>query len=113
MDRSNASRALAAAEGARLEVVVPAAWLHDCVSVPKDSPALAIAEQGLQAAGLTPRRVAIGGGSDANVFRRDGLDCVLLSNGTADVHTSEERVPARALDKMLDVCERIVAAAAQ
>lgn len=29
---------LAAAEGARLDVVVPAAWLHDCVAVPKDSP---------------------------------------------------------------------------
>ena len=29
---------LAAAEGARLDVVLPAAWLHDCVVVPKDSP---------------------------------------------------------------------------
>lgn len=32
------ARGLAAAEGARLEVVLPAAWLHDCVTVPKDSP---------------------------------------------------------------------------
>ena len=32
------ARALAAVEGARLEVVLPAAWLHDCVTVPKDSP---------------------------------------------------------------------------
>jgi uncharacterized protein len=32
------ARRLAAAEGARLDVVVPAAWLHDCVTVPKDSP---------------------------------------------------------------------------
>ena len=29
---------LAAEEGARLEVVLPAAWLHDCVHVAKDSP---------------------------------------------------------------------------
>lgn len=29
---------LAQAEGARFEIVLPAAWLHDCVSVPKDSP---------------------------------------------------------------------------
>lgn len=29
---------LALDEGARLEVVLPAAWLHDCVTVPKDSP---------------------------------------------------------------------------
>ena len=32
------ARRLAAAEGADLAVVVPAAWLHDCVVVPKDSP---------------------------------------------------------------------------
>jgi uncharacterized protein len=29
---------LAAEEGARVEVVLPAAWLHDCVHVAKDSP---------------------------------------------------------------------------
>jgi tripeptide aminopeptidase len=81
--------------------------------VPKDSAALGLAEAGLRGAGLEPQRVAIGGGSDANVFRRDGFDCVLLSNGTSDVHTSEERVPAKALEKMLEVCERIVAAATE
>jgi uncharacterized protein len=32
------ARRLAAAEHADLAVVVPAAWLHDCVVVPKDSP---------------------------------------------------------------------------
>lgn len=32
------ARALAYVEGARLDVVVPAAWLHDCVAVAKDSP---------------------------------------------------------------------------
>ncbi len=32
------ARWLAQQEGACLEVVVPAAWLHDCVVVPKDSP---------------------------------------------------------------------------
>jgi len=31
------TRLLAAAEGADLAVVLPAAWLHDCVVVPKDS----------------------------------------------------------------------------
>jgi tripeptide aminopeptidase len=81
--------------------------------VPKDSAALALAEAGLRGAGLEPRRVAIGGGSDANVFRRDGFDSILLSNGTDSVHTSEEMVPARSLDKMLEVCERIVAAAGE
>ncbi|MBV9879219.1 MAG: HD domain-containing protein [Gemmatirosa sp.] len=32
------ARRLAAAEGAPLDVVIPAAWLHDCVHVPKSSP---------------------------------------------------------------------------
>jgi uncharacterized protein len=32
------ARALAAREGARPDVVLPAAWLHDVVAVPKDSP---------------------------------------------------------------------------
>lgn len=31
------AKGIAAKEGARLEVVVPAAWLHDCVIVPKNS----------------------------------------------------------------------------
>ncbi len=79
--------------------------------VPKDSQALALAEEGLRGAALEPQRVAIGGGSDANVFRRDGFDCVLLSNGTDAVHTSREMVPARSLERMLEVCEGILAAA--
>ncbi|NTW98127.1 MAG: HD domain-containing protein [Oscillochloris sp.] len=32
------ARALAAESGANLDIVLPAAWLHDCVTVPKDSP---------------------------------------------------------------------------
>ncbi len=32
------ARRLAVGEGADLAVVLPAAWLHDCVTVPKDSP---------------------------------------------------------------------------
>jgi tripeptide aminopeptidase len=80
--------------------------------LPKDSPALALAEVGLRGAGLEPRRVAIGGGSDVNALRREGFDCVLLANGTDAVHTEDEMVPARNLDRMLAVCEGIVEAIA-
>lgn len=53
---------LAQEEGARLEIVLPAAWLHDCVNVPKDSPdrprasriAAGHAVQFLQGAGYAP-----------------------------------------------------------
>jgi tripeptide aminopeptidase len=79
--------------------------------LPPSSPALALAEAGLRGAGHEPVRSAIGGGSDANALRLDGLDCVLLANGTKDVHTANECVSARDLDAMLAVCEGILAAA--
>jgi tripeptide aminopeptidase len=80
--------------------------------VPSSSPALRLAEAGVRAAGVEPVRTAIGGGSDANVFRLDGFDCVLLANGTDLVHTEDEHVPASSLEKMLEICEGIVAAVA-
>lgn len=53
---------LAEAEGVGLEVVLPAAWLHDCVVVPKDSPnrstasalAARTAREWLQSSGYDP-----------------------------------------------------------
>jgi tripeptide aminopeptidase len=80
--------------------------------VPSSSPALGLAEAGLRGAALEPVRTAIGGGSDANVFRLEGFDAVLLANGTDAVHTADEHVPAASLEKMLEVCEGIVAALA-
>jgi tripeptide aminopeptidase len=80
--------------------------------IPPSSPALALAEVGLQQAGFEPRRTATGGGSDANALVLDGFDCVLLANGTEANHTPEEAVSARNLDSMLAVCEAIVAEAA-
>lgn len=37
------ARELTALEGARPEIVLPAAWLHDCVAVPKHSPQRGVA----------------------------------------------------------------------
>lgn len=69
--------ALARAEGADLAVVLPAAWLHDCVYVPKDSPdrarasALAAdaATRWLRAEGYPPALLpAIGHAIEAHSF---------------------------------------------
>jgi tripeptide aminopeptidase len=76
-----------------------------------DSPSLGLAEAGLRRAGIEPRRTATGGGSDANALIAAGFDCVLLANGTKANHTPEESVAARDLDRMLEVCEAIVAEA--
>ncbi|MBS1678635.1 MAG: M20/M25/M40 family metallo-hydrolase [Actinobacteria bacterium] len=79
--------------------------------VPSSSAALALAEDSLRSAGLEPRRESIGGGSDANAFRLAGFDSVLLANGPDAVHTADEHVAAADLDKMLEVCEGILARA--
>jgi uncharacterized protein len=39
----SSARRLSEVEGARLEIVLPAAWLHDCVIIPKSSPLRATA----------------------------------------------------------------------
>ncbi|MHB8644531.1 MAG: HD domain-containing protein [Thermomicrobiales bacterium] len=53
------ARALAASEGADLAVVLPAAWLHDCVIVPKDGPERSMASRlAARAAGDFLRSVA-------------------------------------------------------
>lgn len=47
------AQVLATAEGANLDVVLPAAWLHDCVTVAKDSPQRAAASRLAAARALT------------------------------------------------------------
>jgi tripeptide aminopeptidase len=118
----DAGRAAAVA-GAMSDACAWAAGEHGCdldvrieeefrgYRIPSGSPALALAEAGLRRAGIEPERVTTGGGSDANALIAAGLDCVLLANGTAANHTSQESVPAANLDRMLSVCEAIVAEA--
>jgi tripeptide aminopeptidase len=80
--------------------------------LPTSSRSLALAEAGMRRAGLDPVRTATGGGSDVNALIGNGIDCVLLANGTEGPHTPDECVAARHLDTMLEVCEGIVAEAA-
>jgi tripeptide aminopeptidase len=80
--------------------------------VGKDSRALPIALEALRRCGFDPVERPTGGGSDANALRANGFDALLLSNGTFANHTPDEFVPARNLDRMLDVCEALVAVAA-
>jgi tripeptide aminopeptidase len=80
-------------------------------AAPSSAPAR-VAVAALVRCGHQARRVATGGGSDANALIAAGFDCVLLANGTEANHTAQERVAAAHLDQMLEVCEAIVAEAA-
>jgi tripeptide aminopeptidase len=79
---------------------------------PSSAPAQ-VAVAALEHCGHEARRVATGGGSDANALIAAGFDCVLLANGTEANHTAQERVAAVHLDQMLEVCRAIVAEAAK
>jgi tripeptide aminopeptidase len=67
------------------------------------APGVVAAEAALRACGYEPRRIATGGGSDANAFEADGFPCVNVANGTERNHESSERVSQAALEGMLDV----------
>lgn len=63
---ANAKR-LAAVEQARLEIVIPAGWLHDCVTVPKNSP-------------LRSQASTLAGEAAADFLRREGYPELYLDN---------------------------------
>jgi tripeptide aminopeptidase len=77
------------------------------------APAVQVAREGLEQAGIEPQEVATGGGSDANAFIARGFDCVLLANGTEANHTPDESVAAQRIVEMLGVCEAIAAVVAE
>ena len=99
--------AAAASEGG-CEAEIETSLVHAGYRVPDDSPALLLAEEALRECGFQTERVVTGGGSDANVFRADGLDAILLANGTYANHTPDENVPRANLSAMLGVCRAIV-----
>jgi tripeptide aminopeptidase len=76
------------------------------------NPAIRAAESALRACGYEPRRIATGGGSDANALEQAGLPCVNLANGTEHNHEPTERVSVAALEGMLDVAFALVEEAA-
>lgn len=72
------------------------------------SQAVRLAEEALRRTGHEPRRVATGGGSDANALLARDYEAVLLANGTEANHTCDEQVTERAIMEMLAVCEAAI-----
>ena len=75
---------------------------------PAGARAIGVAEAALRRCGHEPRRIASGGGSDANALIAAGLDCVNLANGTQRPHEPGESVADEALSEMLEVALALV-----
>jgi tripeptide aminopeptidase len=74
----------------------------------RSDPAVRLAARALQACGREPVYIESGGGADANVWNANGLQCVNLCNGMAEIHTASEHIAAADLDAMLDITLALV-----
>jgi len=92
------------ASAAECDVDVMCEKLFDGYRTKGTAPAIVAAEAALRACGYEPRRIATGGGSDANALAAKGIEVVNLANGTEHNHEPTERVAVAALEGMLDVC---------
>jgi tripeptide aminopeptidase len=101
------------ASAAECDVDVVSEHLFSGYRQKPSAPAVAVAEAALRACGYEPRRIATGGGSDANALEASGFPCVNLANGTERNHEPTERVSIAALEGMLDVALALLDAAAE
>jgi tripeptide aminopeptidase len=100
-----------AANASECDVDVDVERLFDGYRQPASARAVSVADSALRACGYEPRRIATGGGSDANALAVDGIECVNLANGTERNHEPTERVSVQALESMLDVSLALLDAA--
>jgi tripeptide aminopeptidase len=76
-----------------------------------DELAVRIATDGLSRAGYDARLGLTGGAADANAFNANGLRCVNLANGMAEIHTPGEHIAVADLEAMVEVTLGLVEAA--
>jgi tripeptide aminopeptidase len=62
-----------------------------------------LAASALERSGYDVQYALSGGGADANVFNRNGLRCLNLANGMAEIHTPDEHIAVADLDGMVAV----------
>ncbi|MDE2989680.1 MAG: M20/M25/M40 family metallo-hydrolase [Chloroflexota bacterium] len=74
----------------------------------ENEPAVQLADRAIIAAGLTPRHVSTGGGSDAHEFNLYGITSVCLGVGYIDVHTTDEFMPHDALHDITQVAAQLI-----
>jgi tripeptide aminopeptidase len=79
--------------------------------IPPDSEALRLAASALARLGQTTFALETRGGSDANVLRARGLDCLNLNHGVIGFHTAEEQVAIVDLELMKRLTLALIAEA--
>lgn len=78
----------------------------------KTDPVVVMAEKAMKMAGVKPRIISTGGGSDTNTFNSLGLPAIALGCGYFNPHTAKEYLHVSDLDKVLEIMENLVTMAA-
>jgi tripeptide aminopeptidase len=97
-----------AADAAECDLDVTVERMFEGYRTRPAEPRVVLAEQALRACGYVPKRIATGGGSDANALQAAGFPCTNLANGTEHNHEPRERVSVDALEGMLEVAIALV-----
>lgn len=75
-----------------------------------DHPMLAIIEAILKELHLKPNLYPSGGGTDVNMFQKNGIDAICVGAGAYNMHTKREYVDIEALFKTAQFCDKLVQA---
>lgn len=82
--------------------------IYDAYVVSDQHPLLAFAGRALAAIGKQPELVASGGGTDANIFGKHGIQALVVGLGGEAFHTVRERLPIANLIDAARFCEQVL-----
>jgi tripeptide aminopeptidase len=71
---------------------------YDSFLLDMNQPLLQIAAQAFRNIGVEPKVQKSGGGSDANVFNKSGIQMAVIGTGMDKVHTTDEQISIRSLE---------------
>jgi len=92
------------------EIKVHTELSTDPLFLPDDSESLQILLEAYKAMGVEPEAKLIGGGSDANVYCRKGVDAIVLSVGPTGSHSVNEILDMNDLAQACDMVSNIILA---
>ena len=92
--------------GGRAETKVE--LMYPGFSIGEDEEVVQVAMKSIRNVGREPKIMTSGGGSDGNVFNGMGVPTVTLSVGYEEIHTKNERMPVKELEKLTELLLEIV-----
>lgn len=78
------------------------------IKLPDDAPIVDLCRRAARRAGLEPRLVETGGGSDVNIFGMHGITAVNLSVGYKEIHTPDEHIAVKDLERAARLVEALL-----